>query len=166
MVAPVKWSGLRHVRLAEVDMSGCPEHLMPHVPLGRYVLTIIHVCSPVPIQIVKVTRHGHLMAMDMNAEYFVNVPTAPHAKPHIHIVVRRDIMVLRQTGHPGAIHAPVAVHHPRAQHLQRVAIFHRGQRVLIPRVRTNIHPIVIGRIKTPACFSPKKHSPILGNVFL
>ena len=83
------------------------------------------------------------MARDIKKRQTVHVPTAPHAKPHIHIVVRRDIMVLRQTGHPGAIRAPVAVHHPRAQHLQRVAISHRGPRVLIPRVRTNIHPIVI-----------------------
>ena len=166
MVAPMKWSGLRRATPAKVDMSVCPEHLMPHVPLGRYVLTIIHVCSPVPLQIVKATHHGRLMARDIKKRQTVHVPTAPHAKPHIHIVVRRDTMVLRQTGHPGAIHAPVAVHHPRAQHRQRVAIFHRGQRVLIPRVRTNIHPIAIGRTKTPACFSPKRHSPILGECLL
>ena len=86
--------------------------------------------------------------------------------PHIHTVVRRDIMVLHQTVHPGAAHAPVVAHHPRAQHRQRVAISHRGPRVLIPRVRTNIHRIVIGRTKTPTCFSPKKHSPILGECFV
>ena len=72
---------------------------------------------------------------------------------------------IRQMGHPGAVLAPVVVHHPRAQCMQRVAISHRGPRVLIPRVRTNIHRIVIGRTKTPTCFSPKKHSPILGECF-
>ena len=106
------------------------------------------------------------MARDIKERQTVHVPTAPHAKPHIHIVVRRDTMVLRQTAHPGAIHAPVAAHHPRAQRLQRVAIFHRGPRVLIPRARTNIRRIVIGRTKTPTCFSPKKHSPILGECFV
>ena len=106
------------------------------------------------------------MARDTKKGQSVHVPTAPHAKPHIHIVVRRDIMVLRQTGHPGVIRAPVAVHHPRAQRLQRVAISHRGQRVLIPRVRTNIRRIVIGRIKTQLAFPPKNIPPLWGNVFL
>ena len=106
------------------------------------------------------------MARDIKERQTVHVPTAPHAKPHIHIVVRRDIMVLRQTEDPGAIHAPVAAHHPRAQRLQRVAIFHRGPRVLIPRARTNIRRIVIGRIKTQLAFPPKSIPPFWGNVFL
>ena len=78
--------------------------------------------------------------------------------PHIHTVVRRDIMVLRQTVHPGAAHAPVVAHHPRAQHRQRVAISHREPRVLMPRVRTNIHPITIGNNHSLCSVSPIENS--------
>ena len=78
--------------------------------------------------------------------------------PHIHTVVRRDIMVLRQTVHPGAAHAPVVAHHPRTQHRQRVAISHREPRVLMPRVRTNIHPIAIGNNHSLCSVSPIENS--------